>query len=209
MNKYLISKVLLMLFFIGLTLNANAVTVTCTDVVAPTTLSLVQYASACERSLTADQDNVTATVVNTEEFFGPADWVYLDKDDPAGNGQTGVWSMDSNYWLTYASIMLIFKDGSNTTLVGFLLTPTFTSGTWNSPFTVGEFGVGLCGYDGNGQPKDPECDKIKAVSHVSYYGRGTPSGEEPPPPTVVSEPSALLLMLFGFASLVFARRQQV
>jgi hypothetical protein len=207
MNKYVISKVFLILFFLGLTLNTHAALVTC----SATTLGLVEHASACQRSTTEDQDflNTNPTTVNSEAFFGYADWAFLKKDDPLANGQTGTWSLSSDAWSNYANIMLIFKDGNDTTLLGFLLTPTFTSGDWDSPFTVAEFGVGLCGYDKNGQPKEPNCDKIKDVSHVSYYGRGTPSGEEPPPPTRVSEPSALLLMLLGFAGLAFARRQRL
>lgn len=200
MNKYVISKVFLMLFFFGLTLNTHAVLVTC----SATTLGLVEHASACQRSTTEDQDflNTNPTTVNSEAFFGSSDWLFLKKDDNL-KAQMGTWSLTNNEWTNYANIMLIFKDGEGTTLLGFLLTPTFTSGDWDSPFTSAEFS-GLCP-----NTSDAECDKIKNVSHVSYYGRGTPNGEEPPPPTRVSEPSALLLMLLGFAGLAFARRQQV
>ena len=201
MNKYVFSKVFLILFFLGLTFNANAVLVNC----SATTLGLVEHASACQRSTTETQDFTAADpmTVNSEEFFGPADWTFLKKDDPLANGQTGTWSLTNSEWSNYANIMLIFKDGQGTTLLGFLLTPSFTNGDWDSPFTSAEFS-GLCP-----NTNDANCNKIKDVSHVSYYGRGTPSGEEPPPPIRVSEPSAWLLMLFGFASLVFARRQQL
>jgi hypothetical protein len=166
-----------------------------------TTLAKVQYASACERSTLYTQDylNTTPITVNDDGgFFGATDWSFLKKDDPIINGQSGTWSLTNNEWSQYANIMLIFKDGSGTTLLGFLLTPTNTSGAWLSPFTAVEF-PNLC--MGN------DCSKIKDVSHISYYVRGTSGGEEPPPVGVM-EPAPLYLMLLGLAGLMIVRRRQ-
>jgi hypothetical protein len=198
MNRYLIAKLVLIFTLVGLALNANASLINC----AATTLAKVDYASACQRSTTATQDflNTNPMTVNSEAFFGSADWTYLEKDDPAGNGQTGTWSLSNNEWSNYANIMLIFKDGKGTTLLGFLLTPSYISGDWDSPFTSAEF-TGLCP-----NVNDANCDKVKDVSHITYYGRGTPTGGEEPPPTNVAEPSALLLMLLGVFGLAMARR---
>lgn len=176
---------------------AQASTVDC----YPATLTKVQYAVDCEKSLTATQDflNTDPTTVNSEMFFGYTDWAFLKKDDPAGNGQTGTWSLTNNEWLTYANIMLIFKDGNGTTLLGYLLGSPNTSGTWSSPFSMPEFNV--CNQN------QPDCTTIKNVSHISYYARGVapPGGGDPPPPSV-PEPSPLLLMMMGMAGLFCVRR---
>lgn len=207
MNKYFMIKAFLMSALLGITLNTYATLVTCTGV---NTLSLVEHASACQRS-DATQDFISNPMtVNTEGFFGSSDWVYLDKDDPAGNGQTGTWSLTNNEWATYGNIMLIFKDGEGTTLLGYLLTPTFTSGDWDSPFRADDEFPNLCvHHDAKGnKPAYDDCSKVKNVSHVTYYGRGTPAGEDPPP-TPVSEPATLVLMMLGLACLVFTRRQTI
>lgn len=184
---------------LSLALNATAGLVTCNAV----TLAKVDYASACQRSLLETQDflNSTPMTVNGEAFFGNTDWVFLKKNDPAGNGQTGTWALTNNEWDNYANIMLIFKSG-DTTLLGFLLTPTYTSGDWDSPFTASEF-PSLCQHHeahGN-KPAYDDCSKIKDVSHISYYGRGTVLR--------VSEPASVLLITLGLFGLVFMRRQPV
>lgn len=199
MNIYSALKAFLMMCLLGLALVANASVINCT---APGTLLLVDHASACQRSLTATQDflNTSPMTVNQEAFYGYNDWLFLKKDDPAGNGKTGVWSLTNNEWAQYSNIMLIFKDGSGTTLLGFALTPSFTSGNWSSPFTAYEF-TNLCQYHaahGN-QPAYNDCSKIKDVSHISYYARGAI--------VRVSEPGSLLLMLIGVVGLRLARRQ--
>lgn len=207
MNKYFFKAFLISVLF-GLTLTSYASLVTCTG---GNTLSLVEHATACQRS-TEFQDftNTNPITVNQEVFFGFNDWTQFKKDDPLVNGQSGSWSLTNNEWATYANIMLIFKDGSDTTLLGFLLTPTFTSGDWDSPFTANEFPALCVHHDAKGNnPAYNDCSKVKNVSHVSYYGRGTPAGEDPPPPTNVSEPGSLLLMLFGLAGLAFVRRQRI
>lgn len=201
MNTYSALKAFVAMSLLVLTQVVNASVISCT---APGTLLLVDHASACQRSLTATQDflNTTPMTVNQEAFYGYTDWQFLKKDDPAGNGQTGAWSLTNNEWTQFSNIMLIFKDGSGTTLLGFALTPSFTSGNWNSPFTAYEF-TNLCEYHaahGN-HPAYTDCSKIKDVSHVSYYARGAI--------VRVSEPASILLMMLGVLGLRLARRQVV
>jgi hypothetical protein len=199
MNKHSILKAFLILVILGLVFNVKAGVISCTSTL---TLAKVDYASACEKSLTATQDflNTTPITVNQEAFFGYTDWSFLKKDDPAGNGQTGIWSLTNNEWAQYSDIMLIFKDGAGTTLLGFTLTPSSTSGNWNSPFTAYEF-TNLCmHHDAHGnQAAYDDCSKIKDVSHLSYYARGAL--------TRVSEPASLVLMVLGLLSLRLVRRQ--
>lgn len=199
MNNFSAVKAFLMITVLGLTFSVNASVITCTGA---GTLLLVDYASACQRSLTATQDflNTTPMTVNQEAFYGYTDWQFLKKDDPAGNGQTGSWSLTNNEWTQYSNIMLIFKDGSGTTLLGFALTPSYTSGNWNSPFTAYEF-TNLCVHHnahGN-QPAYDDCSKIKDVSHISYYARGATLR--------VSEPAPLVLIILGGLGLCLARRK--
>ncbi len=201
MNTYSMLKAFVMMCLLGLVLNANASVVTCTSAI---TLAKVDYASSCQRSLLETQDflNPTPMTVNSEAFFGQTDWLFLKKDDPLANGQTGTWSLNNNEWDDYANIMLIFKDGNGTTLLGFILTATYTSGDWDSPFTAYEF-PNLCVHHaahGN-KPAYDDCSKIKDVSHISYYGRGTVMR--------VSEPASFLLMTLGIFGLAVIRRQKL
>jgi hypothetical protein len=201
MKRYFYLKALLMSCLFGWVCNTQAALVSCNAY----TLGLVDYASACERSTTEDQDylNTNPITVNSEGFFGFTDWMYLDKDDPAGDGQTGVWSLDGNFWDDYTDIMLIFKDGSGTTLIGFLLMDGYLSGNWDSPFTAAYEYPNLCTTKNNVL----DCSKVKDVSHVTYYGRGVPDDEEPPPPIDVAEPTPTLLMILGLCGLLLVRRQ--
>lgn len=205
MNNYSCVKALLIGTLLGWTLDASAALVSCNA----NTLALVEHASACERSTVATQDylNTNPTTVNAEGFFGFSDWLYLDKDDPAGNGQTGSWMLNNNEWEDYLNILLVFKDGEGTTLLGFLLAPAFTSGDWDSPFTATEF-PNLCVHHEatTKKPAYDDCSKIKDVSHISYYARGERE-HEPPPPVDVIEPTPTILMILGLCGLLLVRRQ--
>ncbi|MXQ07684.1 VPLPA-CTERM sorting domain-containing protein [Alphaproteobacteria bacterium GH1-50] len=153
---------------------ASAATAKCGDALA----ALVTGTSDCEISSTANQDflNTTPITVNGEAFFGFTDWVYLDKDEGVdvddetvysnpevsstnylsvnGDGTSGTWAIWEGLASMYSDGMLIFKDGNDTFLTGYLL----------SGFT------GLYGdvFDG------------KDISHVTLYGRGV--GQEIPLP---------------------------
>jgi hypothetical protein len=207
MNYYSCIKALLIGTLFGWTLNASAALVSCDA----NTLALVENTSACERSTVATQDylNTNPMTVNAEGFFGFSDWLYLDKDDPAGNGQTGTWMLNNNEWYDFMNIMLVFKDGDGTTLLGFLITPTFTSGDWNSPFTAAYEFPNLCVHHNatRNKPAYDDCSKVKDVSHISYYARGEREHEPPPPPVDVTEPGPTALMILGLCGLMLVRRQ--
>lgn len=145
---------------------ASAGTVSC-DV---SIKDVVNGASLCEVSDTADQDylNTDPITVNAESFFGKTDWSFVSKDETGG--QSGSWDIGSTFG-DYEDVMLVFKSGNDTFLTGYLLDGSQTSGNWTSPFS-------------------------KDVSHVSVYGRGTPSN---PPTESVPEPA----MVFGLAAVAF------
>ncbi len=150
------------------------------------TLSLVTNVTECEKSTTATQDflNTDPMTVNGEQFFGFSDWLFLDKDEFGDNdGQSGSWAVGSSVWDNYSHLMLIFKDGNGTTLVGFLALDGATSGSWQSPFRLPEF--------------DLKANQIKDVSHISYYVRGAV--------TRVPDTGSLILILMGLAFLGLSR----
>jgi hypothetical protein len=114
----------------------------------------------CQIADSADQDflNTHPLTVNAEQFFGFTDWVFGGKledgptSDPnslqvagTGEGQSGNWSVNlPNALSQYSNIMMIFKSGNGTRLVGYLLNAT--SGTWTSPFEEPPFN-----FPGNGR----------------------------------------------------------
>ncbi len=168
-----------------LAINAQAAVISC-----PTgTMALVSNTSDCQYSDTARQDFLhDPLTVNTEGFFGTSDWSYITKTEYSDNqGQSGTWSIAASKWASFDEIMLIFKgpNGGNgpnvTTLTGYLANTGAISGTWDSPF-------GNPLYDFS-NPKD--------VSHLTYYGRGTPSE--------VPEPSLLVLLMLGLGSVALGR----
>lgn len=195
MNNDSVLKAFLFVNLLGINCVVSASPISCTGL---STLGLVDHASACERSLTVVQD-VLASTVNSEAFFGNADWSLLKTDDPAGNGQTGVWVLSDNEWMQYSDIMLVFSGGADTTLLGFLLSPNFASGNWSSPFSASEF-TDLCIYNAaQDDPAAANCSDVEDTSHISYYTRGAIVS--------VSEPAPLLLMALGLVGLVLVRRQ--
>lgn len=152
----------------------------------PTSLTLVSNTVDCEKS-SATQDflNTNPMTVNAEQFFGFNDWVFLDKDEMGDNaGQSGNWAVDPSIWDDYSNLLLVFKDGKDTTLLGYLAANGASSGTWESPFREPEFDV------------NPD-SKIKDVSHISYYVRGAV--------TRVPDTGSIVLMLIGLAFLGFSR----
>lgn len=152
----------------------------------PTSLTLVTNTVDCEKS-SATQDflNTNPITVNAEQFFGFNDWVFLDKNDLADNaGQSGNWAVNPAIWDDYGYLMLIFKDGAGTTLLGYLAADGVSSGTWSSPFREPEFDM---------QPDN----KIKDVSHISYYVRGAV--------TKVPDTGSIVLILIGLAFLGLSR----
>ncbi|MBW4564705.1 MAG: PEP-CTERM sorting domain-containing protein [Mojavia pulchra JT2-VF2] len=152
----------------------------------------------CEISNTANQDflNTNPSTVNAEGFFGINNWVFGGKIgqnagyNGSGSGQSGTWNISSAIQSTWDDIMLVFKSGQGTTLVGYLLNDGVTSGTWSSPFTEPPFN-----FPGNG-PKD--------VSHISvYYKTGTSQ------PVPVPEPATLVGLGLVGGAMALSRRRNV
>lgn len=157
-----------------LAINTQAAVITC----PPATLALVGNTSACQYSNTETQDHVNPgnLTVNEEDFFGPSDWSYFDKDDNVGS-ISGSWSVQASQWAAFDEIMLMFKSG-NENLVGYLANDGATTGAWTSPFSAPN-------------------DNLREVSHITYYGRGTPSE--------IPEPSLLVLLMLGLGSIALGR----
>lgn len=162
-----------------LAVNTQAAVIDC----PPATLAMVSNTSACQYSDTEDQDFLTDPMtVNTEGFFGASDWSYISKTEYNDNqGQSGTWAIHTSQWSLFDEIMLIFKSGNGTTLVGYLANSGATSGSWDSPF-----GDPLFSFN-----------NAKDVSHLTYYGRGTPSE--------IPEPSLLVLLMLGLGSVALGR----
>lgn len=129
---------------------------------------------------TADQDSVSANkplTVNTESFFGFNNWQFGGKIGETagfagkGSGQAGAWNLSSVFKSSWEDVMLVFKSGKNTTLVGYLLADNVKSGQWSSPFEKGVFDV----------------PNTRDVSHISvYYREGSGSSAAVPEPTTMA-----------------------
>lgn len=129
-------------------------------------LTLVDHATDCTISDDFDQDKLNTdpmTVNETPGFFGETNWTFLDKLEGANDIPSGA-SGTYNFTDAVAALMLpaeqriddfmlVFKDGNDTTLVGYLVSEL--SGDWDSPFLNPPFG-----FSGD-SPKD--------VSHISGY----------------------------------------
>ena len=148
-------------------------------------------------------------IVNTAPgFFDITNWLFggkiganagyegtgtkIDDEDGAIGGLSGTYDITASGADTWQNIMLVFKDGDGTTLVGYLLDSL--SGTWQSPFVLALF---------------PEAsgNNTKDVSHISVYytecppGRvcGVPVGEVP-------LPAGILLLISALGGLGFLAR---
>lgn len=150
--------------------------------------------SGCQYSNSANQDSVSPNsplTVNQESFFGFTNWKFGGKigDNAAagytgnGSGQSGTWNIASAFQNTWQDVMLVFKSGRNTTLVGYMVNDNVTSGTWNSPFEKSLFDV----------------PNTRDVSHISvYYREGSGSSAAVPEPTTMA---GLALAGTGFAAM--------
>jgi hypothetical protein len=129
----------------------------------------VTGASACEIAGTANQDflNTDPLTVNAESFFGVSNWVFGGRTEYNDQtGQSGTYNITNPDRASWEAIMLIFKSGQGTRLVGYLLQDDVYSGTWNTPFTSPPFN-----FNGNANSR--------AVSHISIYYK--PGSAEPIP----------------------------
>jgi hypothetical protein len=163
----------------------------------------VSGASACEYSNTATQDFLNSKgglTVNQEEFFGVSTWQFGGKIGEnggyagQGSGQSGTWNLSSVLQPTWQNVMLVFKSGAGTSLVGYQLEPGVTSGTWESPFEKLLFNV----------------KNTKDVSHISvYFTLGEPSGSTGGGSSeAVPEPTTMAGIALAGAGLAAYRRRR-
>ncbi|MDQ2076946.1 PEP-CTERM sorting domain-containing protein [Marinimicrobium sp. ABcell2] len=173
----LLMKGLLGAMMVSLSFGAHAAVIDCPNGYT----NLVSNTSACQYSDQANQDflNHDPMTVNAEAFFGYTDWSFIDKDDEVSS-TSGIWSLNEPKWSAFDEIMMIFKSGRGTTLVGYNINFGATSGTWESPFSAPLF----------------ELKNTRDVSHISFYGRGA---------TAVPEPSLLMLLLLGLGAVALGR----
>jgi hypothetical protein len=143
----------------------------------------------CTVSTTANQDFLNSMTVNQNGgFFGKTDWAFGGKIGETagytgqgnGAGQSGTWNIPALIQQNFKDVMLVFKSGQGTTLVGYLLNEGVTSGSWSSPFEKAFFG-----FNGG---------SIKDVSHVSVYYREAVASNPPGdvPSSGAPEPTTML-----------------
>ncbi|MDX2240545.1 MAG: PEP-CTERM sorting domain-containing protein [Leptolyngbyaceae cyanobacterium bins.302] len=141
----------------------------------------------------ASQDSVSSNrplTVNTEKFFGFADWSFGGKIGEGnyartgtGSGQVGKWNLSSVFKSSWQDVMLVFKSGNGTKLTGYLLADNVTSGDWWSPFA-------------------------KDVSHISVYFREGGSSSTPGNSAAVPEPTTMAGIALAGAGLAAYRRRR-
>lgn len=172
-------KGLLGALLVSLTFSAQAAVIDCPGGYT----NLVTGSNGCQYSTDATQDFVNSNpmTVNTEEFFGYTDWSFVDKMDDL-DSTSGTWSLNEPQWSAFDEIMMIFKSGRGTTLVGYSVEQGSLSGTWETPFSAPLF----------------ELRNTRDVSHISFYGRSLS-------PVTVPEPSLLMLLLLGLGTVALSR----
>lgn len=155
--------------------------------------SALQSALNCQNGI-ASNDQPLPGAVNSEEFFGHSDWLYLAKyDGSTHEGQdidlgvtgfgslSGTWSVAAGTFAPFEQFMIVLKAG--TEFAGYFFNNTSTvSGTW--------------GYDAP-----------PGLSHLTVYARG--QAQTPPDGNSdVPEPATLGLFALGMLGLAGGRRRK-
>ncbi|MEA5571014.1 PEP-CTERM sorting domain-containing protein [Calothrix sp. UHCC 0171] len=156
--------------------------------------------SGCQISNDFNQDflniqNPSSSTVNQADFFDISNWTFGGKIGTDSGflgtkeGQSGTWDISNVIQSSWNNVMLVFKSGNGTNLVGYKVTDGVTSGSWLSPFEKAAFG-----FNGNG---------TKDVSHISvYYTQGAK-----PPVTSVPEPASIVALSLVGGSILVSRRR--
>lgn len=154
--------------------------------------------SGCQISNDFSQDflNTNPSTVNQAGFFGLTNWEFGGKIGEnsgyggTGSGQSGTWNISNVIQNSWDDIMLVFKSGQGTNLVGYKVTDGVTSGNWSSPFEKAAFD-----FNGKGS---------RDVSHISvYYTKGAK-----PPVTSVPEPGTIVALSLVGGSILVSRRRK-
>ncbi len=155
-----------------------------------------------------DQDflNTTPLTVNQAPgFFSNTNWAFGGKIGEnagytgVGTGQSGTYDFSSVFSNAWDDVMLVFKDGQATTLVGYLLAGNVSSGSWSSPF---EYPSPFS------QPGNSSNPGAYDVSHISVYyttgegGGGGQGGQIP-------EPGVIALLGIGFMGIGLSARKNL
>jgi hypothetical protein len=167
----------------------------------------VSGAVDCTVSDDFSNDAPPPTVVNTPTgFFDFTDWLFGGKigvnagytgtgttvdGEGAIGGQIGTYAITALGAATWQDIMLVFKDGGGTTLVGYLLDNGVLAGTWQSPFVSALF------PEANG-------NDTKDASHISVYYRECTANCAPVEPIPI--PGGILLLISALGGLGFLAR---
>ena len=170
----------------------------------------VDGSDACAIS-SAKQDNMAdlnALTVNeaggvfgtdTWEIWGKLDANGMLEGDEASFGKTGSFDLGAYFEGMVGQVMLVFKSGSDTSLVSYLFDldadgMTTLAGDWTTPFTCPAF-------HWNTSNPAKQCKNFpKSVGHISVYANVSPAP--------IPLPAAGLLLLGGLGALGAAKRRR-
>ncbi|QOY95323.1 PEP-CTERM sorting domain-containing protein [Massilia sp. UMI-21] len=149
-------------------------------------------ASACQYLDNPDSSNVANLAnINAAGFFGTTDWMVNSGNlQVNASASSGTWAITGADFAAY-DYMIVFKNGNNTNLVGFLLNELYANGAWSTPFTSPPFN-----FNGNSRSHD--------VSHYTIVQRED-DGEGPG--NEIPEPGILGLLGIGLLGYSVTRRR--